>query len=168
MKFFSFLFISLFFIAGNSCAVLKNEQNWRLSEKKGVCTINSGQLIAPYKFKEIKNNKPVLALNLNLNEKDKSYTKIIFGWHLPKESSPINVQIGNSTNILIKEESCTAMKNGTTICFVTGQDHKEIINAINVSNTINLEIFNHKDNMESWVIRLIGVRELIGRCREIK
>ena len=55
MKFISFLFISLFFIAGNSCAVLKNEQNWRLSEKKGVCTINSGQLIAPYKIKKIKN-----------------------------------------------------------------------------------------------------------------
>jgi len=60
------------------------------------------------------------------------------------------------------------MKNGTTICFVTGQDHKEIINAVSVRDTIDLEIFNHKDNMESWVIRLIGVRELIGRCREIK
>jgi hypothetical protein len=167
MKFFSFLFILLFFIVGNSCAVLKNEQNWRLSEKKGVCTITSGQLIAPYKFKENKNHKPILALNLNLNDKDKSYTKLIFGWYLPKNSPPINFQIGDSTNIFIKGESCTAMKNGTTICFVTGQDHKEIINAVNVSDTINLEIFNHKDNMESWVIRLIGVRELIGRCREI-
>ena len=170
MKIFSFLFILMLVIAGNSCAVIKDEQNWKFSQKKGVCTINSGDLTTPYKFitKIEKNNQPIITLNLNSNEKGKSHTKLIFDWHLPKESPSISVQIGNIITILIKKESCIAMKNGTTICFVTGQDHREIINAINVSNTIKLEIFNHKGSMTSWIIRLNGVRELIGRCRERK
>ena len=170
MKFFSFLFILLFFIAGNSCAVIKDEQNWKFSQKKGVCMINSGDLTTPYKFisRKDKTTQPVITINLNSNEKNKSHTKLIFDWHMPKEYPSINIQIGSIRTILIKNKSCVAMKNGTTICFVTGQDHREIISAINASNNIKVDISNNRGSLTSWIIGLNGVRELIERCREVK
>ena len=59
-------------------------------------------------------------------------------------------------------------ENGTTICFVTGQDHREIISAINASNNIKVDISNNRGSLTSWIIGLNGVRELIERCREVK
>ena len=87
---------------------------------------------------------------------------------MPKEYPSINIQIGSIRTILIKNKSCVAMKNGTTICFVTGQDHREIISAINASNNIKVDISNNRGSLTSWIIGLNGVRELIERCREVK
>ncbi len=165
MKIFRFLFILLLLIAGNSCADIREKQNWKLTNQKGVCVINSGDLTTQYKFvsKTDKTTQPVITIILNSNEKDKSHTKLIFDWHMPKEHPPINIQTGSVKTILIK--SCIAMKNGTTICYATGQNHKEIISAINTSNNIKVGIPNN-NSTKSWVIRLNGVIELIERCKE--
>jgi len=153
-----------------TAAEVDQKRDWQTTKKKGVCHISSPTFTAPLYLQpdRDKTTQPTLIFTLNRQNVKQSHTKLEINWHFPASHLPVSVTIDHLVPTNIKSQQCIPMKNGATICYITGMSHKALVEAVRYGKTVTIEAPDRYNNALSWTLMLDGFNQFLEHCSKAK